>query len=103
MFETGIILITGFSISEIVLIIAILIYRSNIQETINKVGKSEKNLIGNWYGGTFYAQPFFPILVRVKDETTMKYIKKHNRFIVFFYINFLILLFGILFLNLSEN
>ncbi len=78
-----------------------MIYRYIIQSEYNRL-KPEKNITGSWHGGTFYAQPFLPIELKIKNVQLQKQIKNYNKCISFLYLNVLVLITALVLLNIGD-
>lgn len=96
-FQLGVISIAIFAFLALVLIILIFIDREKLNNLYQK-----KEYIGGFHGSTFYSQPFLTI-EEAKDEKLNKIIRKHNKKVVAFYLCFLFLIIGIVFLNIGEE
>lgn len=100
--KLGVGILVFFVVSELALLIGILISKYDIVLYYSRRGQKKSTNVGGWHGGTFYAQPFFPIDRDPKNVEIDTRIKLYNRMVYFLWGNVLTLFLALLLLKLSD-
>ena len=101
--EYIIILLSVWVVILLFIMIYVQILRNKIQKRLKCLGYDKPNVKGGFHGGTYFAQPVTPIVGNFNDKLIEKLIRRHNKLVLLFWIDFLCIMLSIVVFSFLIN